>query len=186
MIKVILGLVMWAAVACNVAQANASNPLFPVCLGSARTDSFGRGIRDEVMGTHLGLNFEWADAQCYDLGREHAVATMAADGGPNSMDCKGGFEAGFDKGMVASSLSAGTGCYNLGYMAGLSELRIATANGDVKVCGKECLKLYCRGMKNWNEGVSSHWLPAGLDEKHQACYQHGYHDAISTRRNTCN
>jgi hypothetical protein len=185
MFKLIFSFVLLVSAAGNVAQADASNPLFPVCIGSARADSFGRGIRDEVMRTHLGLTFEWANVQCYELGREYAVKTMAAEGGPNALDCKSSFESGFEWGMKASSVSAGTGCFNLGHMAGLSELRIAAANGDVKVCGRECRKYYCKGMKNWAEDVSEHWLPAGLDEKLQACYHHGYHDAIDVRVNNC-
>jgi hypothetical protein len=171
--KVAWILVAVSSIAASGARADDSNFYVPLCGTSARSDSFGRGIKDQALGTQSGLNFELADANCYALGKQHAVRTMADESGAG---CMAQFEDGRVEGLIASLMSAGTGCYNLGYLSGLSDLRIATRTGDVKVCGRECRKQYCKGLDNWNSGVSEHWLPGGLSQKDESCYHHGYYD----------
>jgi hypothetical protein len=151
----------------------------PACGTGWRSDSFGRGIRDQMLSRRDGAQFELSDLKCYELGKQYAESVVrTASQGKSS--CEQAFGAGFKQGIIASSRNVGTACYSLGYSAGMAELRIAARSGNVQVTGKDCREMYCKGASD-RVPNSSAWMPSGLDLREQSCYQQGYFEASISR-----
>ena len=102
----------------------------PWCSRGYRVDSYGRGIEAGFRSIDVRPNL--ADPFCYDLGIQRGKSLMTQ---PVIFDCEGDFDDAYQEGLKASSLSAGTACYNSGYLAGLSALRVGAREGRTDIAG---------------------------------------------------
>jgi hypothetical protein len=163
-----VGLILLALI--SSANADPLHPVDPACAAAGRSDSFGLGMKDQVLGTGSALDFELADAACYGLGKQYAAenATGAA--------CEGDFARGRAHAIAGDGSYARTACESLGSMAGMAEIRVAARQGDASVAGEECCELYCRGLTNARSGGVSEIDP-GLGPKEQGCFHQGYFEA---------
>lgn len=158
---------------CSFFVSNSSYALFSPCESSYHWDSYGRGLKSAF---YPDRNFRarFNDESCYIMGANDGLALLENQ---EHTSCLRSFSKGINQGVAYQSMNnAADNCFVKGHIAGVADLDIAAREGNSQIAGRECVKAYTEGRKDYQNNMAND--SSSIDSaKAKYCYGLGWYEA---------